>query len=317
MLHEQSWTWRESCRRRTLCLRTPCRRFLIFLRTWPLRFRLSGTISSRRRHMGRTVHCQALAWGLKDQHLTYIGDLLRHPGFVQILFERGGLPAQRLLGLLASYPQLYKALLERRDGEKDIVERLSAIICGDFEDASRLAALTCIGQLALAHDDARAALLDSHALMPALVQRVWSLVAGFWDGETVDAPDAAMEMRVLQQAVHVMHHLALSRGATNELRDRLHAGQGGIDYMFAVAIGRLAYADPPERLAQTLRDELRKLTEFARDLLELVVDGPEMDEIYNAYQWDDTEQDDGEGGVSVAASVTEDEDSLMADDFDD
>ncbi|KZV78837.1 hypothetical protein EXIGLDRAFT_499672 [Exidia glandulosa HHB12029] len=96
--------------------------------------------------------------------------------------------------------------------------------------------------------------------MPALVQRVWSLVAGFWDSETVDAPDAAMEMRVLQQAVHVMHHLALSRGATNELRDRLHAGQGGIDYMFAVAIGRLAYADPPERLAQTLRDELRKLT---------------------------------------------------------
>lgn len=260
----------------------------------------------------------ALSWSLREDHLPHVGSLLRLPGFLPIVIKNGGSAAIRTLALLASYPSMRHDLLAFPHGERGdlknipLVERLSEILRGDIDGERQVAALTCIGQLALSHGDARMLLADQNSLVPALVQLVWNLVASFWDNGAHSVPSTAI--RVLQQAVHVMHHLAVSQEGLDQLRGHLQGNSGEMNYMFAVAIGRLAYADQPERLSEGLRGELRKLTEFARDLLEIVVDGPEMDEIYNAYQWDEGEP---ESAANTSASVTEDEDSMMDDDFED
>ena len=59
------------------------------------------------------------------------------------------------------------------------------------------------------------------------------------------------------------------------------------------------------------RYELTCRSEFARDLLELVVDGPEMDEIYGAYQWEDSPA--ASNSLQTSGSLTQDEDALMDD----
>lgn len=70
--------------------------------------------------------------------------------------------------------------------------------------------------------------------------------------------------------------------------------------MFVIGLGRLSYADPPEWHNQTAKELaessagtswatiLKLLTELvpelARDLLEQVVEGPEVDTIWASYQ---------------------------------
>ncbi|EJD52729.1 hypothetical protein AURDEDRAFT_142593 [Auricularia subglabra TFB-10046 SS5] len=261
----------------------------------------------------------ALSWSLREDHLHRVGNLLRLRGFLSVFIKNGGSAAVRTLALLASYPSMRHDLLSFPHGEHGdlkglpLIERLSEILKGDSDGEKQVAALTCIGQLALSHEDCRMLLLDQNTLVPALVQLVWNLVSKFWDDDNASSIPATA-IRVLQQAVHVMHHLAVSQEGSNQLRGHLQAASGELNYMFAVAIGRLSYADPPERLSEGLRGELRKLTEFARDLLEAVADGPEMDEIYNAYQWDEGEP---ESAANTSASLTEDEDSMMDDDFED
>jgi len=66
-------------------------------------------------------------------------------------------------------------------------------------------------------------------------------------------------LRVLQHAVHLLHYLGLARGPTDDMRNRLTNAVGGLDYMFTVSIGRLAYADPPVTLGSETRDGIKKL----------------------------------------------------------
>ena len=73
--------------------------------------------------------------------------------------------------------------------------------------------------------------------------------------------------------------------------------------MFVVMIGRLSYADPPDWLDAEAQTEIEKLTgeplcyfsmpclilrcyitEPARDLMDLIIEGPEGDSVWVAYQ---------------------------------
>lgn len=91
--------------------------------------------------------------------------------------------------------------------------------------------------------------------------------------------------------------------------------------MFIVSFGRLSYADPPDWIDASEKLELEimsgawllftsplspyRLTlgkEMARDLLDLVVDGPEGDSVWAAYQVDpdydsDTDEEDMEANL--------------------
>lgn len=87
----------------------------------------------------------------------------------------------------------------------------------------------------------------------------------------------------------------------------------GLKHMFIICFGRLSCADPPEWIDKTCRSELESLTgmrdrcftssasvqwalDIARDLLDIVVDGPESDSIWSLYQEnpDQNEMDEGE-----------------------
>ncbi|KAJ7287429.1 hypothetical protein C8J57DRAFT_1460761 [Mycena rebaudengoi] len=92
-------------------------------------------------------------------------------------------------------------------------------------------------------------------------------------------------IRTLNQTLFLLHHLVFGAEPNVNLRLRLHHAPhrafSGISHMFIVTFGRLSYADPPETF------------------LDLVVDGPEGDSIWAAYQTDtandsDTDEEDME-----------------------
>ena len=119
------------------------------------------------------------------------------------------------------------------------------------------------------------------------------------------------------QTVTLIHHLVFSTKPAFDLKVLLHNPRQltGLKHMFIVCFGRLSCADPPEWIDKTCRSELESLTgmwdrrllsgasvqwalDIARDLLDLVVDGPESDSIWSLYQenpdQNESEMDEGE-----------------------
>ncbi|KAG8728718.1 hypothetical protein FRC12_021549 [Ceratobasidium sp. 428] len=81
--------------------------------------------------------------------------------------------------------------------------------------------------------------------------------------------------------------------------------------MFIVAFGRLSSADPPEYLDETRSATLREIRGMSEALLGIVVDGPEVEGIYDVFH--DSEEDE-RGGFSqekVPASVEDEEEALQ------
>ena len=93
--------------------------------------------------------------------------------------------------------------------------------------------------------------------------------------------------------------------------------------MFIVMIGRLSYADPPEWLSAELQADIEKLTglfltflhfrdvsekvmcvEPARDLMDRIIEGPEGDNVWEAYQETDLE-------IRETQTEPDDEDAQM------
>ncbi|EIW82811.1 hypothetical protein CONPUDRAFT_51632, partial [Coniophora puteana RWD-64-598 SS2] len=85
-----------------------------------------------------------------------------------------------------------------------------------------------------------------------------------------------------------------------DLRRQLEAAPtrpfNGLLHAFIVVLGRSSYADPPEWIENGDKLEMDQLIDMSRELLELVVGGPEGDSIWGTYQDDDdpTEVDDEE-----------------------
>ena len=70
----------------------------------------------------------------------------------------------------------------------------------------------------------------------------------------------------------------------------------GLLHAFIVALGRSSYADSPDWIETKDKLEIDQLIDMSRELLDLVVEGPEGDSIWGTYQDDDepTETDDEE-----------------------
>lgn len=124
----------------------------------------------------------------------------------------------------------------------------------------------------------------------------------------------------MTRTVLLLNYLVFGTEPTTNLRQKLHHAPhrafNGITYMFIVTLGYLSYADPPDWVNDEGRTELEHLAgssyinrgslnklneifalvDMTRDLLDLVVEGPEGDSVYAAYQ------DDADDG-----SVTDDE----------
>lgn len=64
----------------------------------------------------------------------------------------------------------------------------------------------------------------------------------------------------------------------------------GIGHQFVVALGRLSFAEPPDEVSGSDRMLLEQLADPARDVMDLVVAGPESESVWSLFQ-----EDEGKG----------------------
>lgn len=101
------------------------------------------------------------------------------------------------------------------------------------------------------------------------------------------------------------------------LRARLQAAPprhfNGIGHQFVVALGRLSFAEPPDEVSASDRVSLEQLADPARDVMDLVVAGPESESVWSLFQDEDgrAEERDHDGQGVGGSHGPEDEEILM------
>ncbi|TFK53914.1 hypothetical protein OE88DRAFT_1654294 [Heliocybe sulcata] len=260
---------------------------------------------------------EALCFGVDRTSERYLAQMLTSPGVATVLFDAAHPPwllnrTTRLLVLIASrggastYLLSYIPVKEGQETIRAQMEHLSAFLvhhsCIDVEmEAARVNILTFFAMLCAMDRDAAAILLESPTLLPSLVVFITRMTVPLWEEERdpSDIVDPRETIRAVHQTLFLLHALVCNHGEQPyDLRQKLHHAPyrqfNGLIHMFIVTFGRLSYADAPEWLPGELRDEVEDMTEMARDLLDLVVEGPELDKIFVAYQDEDSEVDDEE-----------------------
>jgi hypothetical protein len=121
------------------------------------------------------------------------------------------------------------------------------------------------------------------------------------------------------QGILLLHYVIFRtpKGPAN-LRGRLQAAPprhfNGIGHQFVVALGRLSFAEPPDEVSASDRMLLEQLADPARDVMDLVVAGPESESVWSLFQEEDTNDeerdDDGERGAG-GHTFEDDEDVVM------
>ncbi|KAJ7178430.1 hypothetical protein C8R43DRAFT_1117814 [Mycena crocata] len=259
---------------------------------------------------------EGLCWNVKDDLIDRLAMLCNRKDILMTLLD----PSQswllarstRLLVFLATHPQLSRDLLSgseqaaHTDGGKandgprhPYIERLCSCLTDKSQNDAEAAdaksqILTFFGMLSVAHADVHASLLRCQALVPSLVAFVTQMTTLLWEGDqffTEISENVARTIRTLNQTLFLLHHLLYGLEPNFNLRHRLHYAPSrtfnGITHMFIVTFGRLSCADPPEWIESGQKAELEAMSEIAQDLLDLVVDGPEGDSIWAAYQVED------------------------------
>ncbi|KAJ3802952.1 hypothetical protein GGU11DRAFT_740143 [Lentinula aff. detonsa] len=153
---------------------------------------------------------------------------------------------------------------------------------------------TLLVVLSQTHPDALAALTSSNTIIPSLVLYLTHLSSTIWEED--DSSTLSSTIKSLNQTIYLLHYLVFNVEPEVGLKSKLqHASPrpfNGITHMFIVTFGRLSYAPIPEWIESDRVYELSVIRDMARDLLELVVDGPECDNIYAAYH--EEEEDEGD-----------------------
>ncbi|KAJ7251529.1 hypothetical protein B0H12DRAFT_1234163 [Mycena haematopus] len=280
---------------------------------------------------GETVGLlEALCWNAKDDLIGRLTMLCNSKDVLMILLDtlqpswligRG----VRLLVFLATQPILSRELLsssERPQLSDEVkakdsprlphIERLCSYLIDESrkdpeEVEMKTHILTFFGILSVADADVHATLVGCQAVIPSLVAFLTQMTTLLWEGDeffVTSSETIARTVRTVNQTLFLMHHLVFGVEPNFNLRHRLHYAPSrafnGITHMFIVTFGRLSCADPPEWIDSAHALELEAMAEMAQDLLDLVVDGPEADSIWTAYQ-----VDPGEPG---ADSDTDEED---------
>ncbi|KAF5321014.1 hypothetical protein D9619_001891 [Psilocybe cf. subviscida] len=215
-----------------------------------------------------------------------------------------------LLMLLSTHHSMYKAFLKLSPEESKsdpprflLIERLCSLLMDTSSppvENAKIHILMYFAQLAMAHPDAHAALGSSPVLIPSLIMYISQLTTPIWedDGTLASSPDlTASYVQTLNQTLFLLYQIVYAVDPVINLRYKLqHASTrqfNSIKHIFIVTFGRMSYCDPPSWVEPIQRPELEYLAEVARDVLELMVDGPEGDSVWAAFQ----AEPDEEGGV--------------------
>lgn len=111
--------------------------------------------------------------------------------------------------------------------------------------------------------------------------------------------------QIINHTTLLLHHLVTGEDTTVDLRERLMQAPPktypGLIHRFILALGRLSYANPPDWLDEQSKQRLvgvaglcfvvsssnpltMGMADLARALLERVIQGPELDLIWETYQ---------------------------------
>lgn len=231
--------------------------------------------------------------------------ILFHPSQPMQLIER----ASRLLVLLSTHHDFSKILLNQPgthnvsgsdESVKDIfIERLCSHLIDPNrpQEAYKIHILVYFTQLSISHPDAHVVLITSYVLIPSLILYISHLTTPLWedDGTLASSSSATTSLiRAINQSTLLLHHLIFRTDPSLNLRHKLqhapHRPFNSISHIFIVTFGRLSYCEAPSWVEGEMRQELEYIAEISRDILELVVDGPEGDSVWAAFQTEPDEE---------------------------
>ncbi|KAG8920750.1 hypothetical protein FRC00_009576 [Tulasnella sp. 408] len=270
---------------------------------------------------------EALVWQVEPECVLRMTVLVSKPGCMLHLINSGQPPwvvkrALRLHVMFVVHKPLLKFLLGLYDsnGEKEAQYDLARVpliqrLCGYLILSHRWASHAEIYEMASSifgffatltevHEEGTSLLVDAIWVIPSLIAFLAHNSARLFE-EDDSIVNGSEELRLLavrslfRATLLLWHTIRPGRDDAVDLRHQILQAAArdpvqfnGLHHLFILAFGRLSYADPPDWLSPELKDAVTKMAEFARDLLESVVEGPELDNIWEAYhQSDDT--DDG------------------------
>jgi len=182
--------------------------------------------------------------------------------------------------------------------------------------------LTFFATLSISHPDARSSLLRSYTLIPSIVLFLANVSSSLWeeDEELVTTSMMSEEkgkgkkvnsiISLCSQTISLLYFLLCSPFPTPSPPthitpssqpssqppqlptydiNKFHNMTGpfnGIFHIYILTFGRFSFADPPEWVDEEGKVILEYVADMARELLELGIDGPELEMIWGAFQFD-------------------------------
>lgn len=169
--------------------------------------------------------------------------------------------------------------------------------------------LATLISLALAHEDALLILSESPFFIPSLVKLLANLSTALWEDDSeltvsdsllsefvspslsslIFSDDECRIVAGMARGMLLLHYIIfrIPNGPAS-LRARLQAAPprhfNGIGHQFVVALGRLSFAEPPDEVSGSDRMLLEQLADPARDVMDLVVAGPESESVWAMFQ---------------------------------
>ncbi len=205
----------------------------------------------------------------------------------------------------------------------------------------RASVLATLISLTLAHEDALRILSESPFFIPSLVKLLADLSTALWEEDpelTVSElflsefvspslssqnfflTDECRTVAGIARGMLLLHYVIfrIPNGPAS-LRARLQAAPprhfNGIGHQFVVALGRLSFAEPPDEVSGSDRMLLEQLADPARDVMDLVVAGPESESVWSLFQEDEGRSEerrqDGQQGGGTEHDEFEDNESVM------
>ncbi|KAH9037060.1 hypothetical protein EDB85DRAFT_1861707 [Lactarius pseudohatsudake] len=204
------------------------------------------------------------------------------------------------------------------------VDRMCALLVdptrtGDKGHSIRASVLATLISLAMAHDDALTILSESPFFIPSLVALLADLSTALWEEEPelMASPELLSEtVAGIARGVLLLHYVVFRapKGPAS-LRARLQAAPprhfNGIGHQFVVALGRLSFAEPPDEVSAQDRGWLEQLADLARDVMDLVMAGPESESVWSLFQEDEDEEGQKSTGGGGEAGTAEGEGDIV------
>lgn len=262
---------------------------------------------------------EALCWNTPSDLENRLAFVPRCPSVLSILLDSSRpiwflFRSTRMLSRFSTRPVLHQSLLSFPDTEAQSqdytrlphVERMCSLLIdssktSDEADGIKRHILTFFAMLSEAHPNAHTIIIESQSVIPSIIVYLYGLSAPVWQGDEAMESDPQIASRVIQrmnQTTFLLHHLMFKAGAPLRLRERLECAPrhfNGLVHIFVVTMGRLSFADVPEWVQEEDKQDLERVAGLAKDLLELLMDAPQMDAIWATYQeGPDEEMEDDE-----------------------